>query len=371
MNLTPIEWTDFSANPLKFRTADGRVVWACEKLSPGCTNCYAEDLSHRYGGSRRAGDWNAATMATLTPFLDEAELRKMLTYKPAAGKRCFVGDMTDVFGSWVPDALLDRLFAVFALRPDVTWQILTKRAERMREYVSSKRNLWNGIPDFVGPTISTHDQVEAWCKDHGVPRPERERRLGIINNGGGFDYGKHTGWPLANVWLGVSVENQRFADERIPLLLQTPAAVRFISAEPLLGSVDLKAHMPKPMFYCAGCGKERFRPYCSPCQRDLDTVTNQIIGLDWVIVGGESGEEARPFAIEWARSIAEQCRAAGVPVFVKQLGAKPYVTVHGMSTAMDDGQRHEIKLRDRKGGDPSEWPEDLRVREFPRVEVPA
>src|SRR5579872_366503 len=101
MQRSPIQWTDFTANPLKYRAADGRVVWACEKLSAGCKNCYAADLSLRYGGVRRAGEWNAATMAMLKPFLDENELHAMRTYKPASGQRVFVGDMTDIFGDWV------------------------------------------------------------------------------------------------------------------------------------------------------------------------------------------------------------------------------------------------------------------------------
>jgi protein gp37 len=253
MNRTPIEWTDFSANPLKFRAPDGRVVWACEKLSPGCANCYAEDLSHRYGGVRRAGDWNANTMATLTPFLDEFELREMLTArerrgKQVAGGKVFVGDMTDIFGSWMPDALLDKLFAVFALRPDVTWQILTKRAARMLNYFS-----------LIGRKGSIAIDAHRIADARNISRPWW----------GDYDADP---WPLPNVWLGVSVENQRFADERIPLLLQTPAAIRFISAEPLLGP-DIYAE-------CAG-------------------------------------------------------------------------------TAID--------LRDRKGGTPEEWPEDLRVRNFPTV----
>src|SRR4051812_14758294 len=121
MQKTNIEWTatprpdgtlepGYSANPLKYRDAAGNVVWGCVKTSPGCAHCYAETLAKRYG---RGGPFTAATMRGLTPFLDEKELHRMLTYKPAAGKKCFVGDMTDVFGEWVPDELLDRLFAVF------------------------------------------------------------------------------------------------------------------------------------------------------------------------------------------------------------------------------------------------------------------
>jgi len=171
-------------------------------------------------------------------------------------------------------------------------------------------------------------------------------------------------WPLSNVWLGVSVENQHFADERIPLLLQTPAAVRFISAEPLLGPVDL--HSPV-------------------LEADSDGY------LDWVIVGGESGAGARPFAVAWARSIVAQCQAAGVPVFVKQLGAdvrdrndagfdgcsptswpesieERDAIEYELSGYREDWQGAEVRvhLRDRKGGDMAEWPSDLQVREFPR-----
>ncbi len=137
MNRTPIGWTDYSANPLKYRTADGRIVWACEKLSLGCSNCYAEELSTHYGGIRRAGDWNAAVMATLTPFLDAEETHRMRTYKPASGQRVFVADMTDLFGSWVADDLLNRLYSqTLEVRGDVTWQLLTKRADRMSAYLN-------------------------------------------------------------------------------------------------------------------------------------------------------------------------------------------------------------------------------------------
>jgi protein gp37 len=135
---------------------------------------------------------------------------------------------------------------------------------------------------------------------------------------------------LPNVWLGVSVENQQYADERIPLLLQTPAALRFISAEPLLGPLDLQPAV-------------RYAP------------------IDWVIVGGESGPGARPFDLAWARSIVQQCQAAGVACFVKQVGAKP--VFEGTPVGVFEGYDYE----DPKGGDPSEWPEDLRVREFPGV----
>lgn len=301
MNVTPIEWTDFSANPLKFRTPDGRVVWACEKISDGCKNCYAEDLSHRYGGSRRAGDWNASTMKTLTPFLDNAEIHKMLTAKriggkDVAGSRCFVGDMTDIFGEWVSDELLDRLFAVFYQRNDVTWQVLTKRADRLPRYF---------------------------------------RRYS-------------TAWPMPNVHLGVSVENRKQRD-RIIHLNETPAAVRFLSLEPLLEDLELNAAW---IFY-----------------------------IDWLIAGGESGSGARPCDVAWLRNIVRLGKGTGKPVFVKQLGQNAVCRNDerdepwpGCTVPIDDdyepryqGETAPLVFRNRKGGDPTEWADDLRVRQFPRI----
>jgi protein gp37 len=370
MQLSPIEWTTFTANPLKFRAPDGRVVWACEKLSPGCTHCYAEFLSRRYGGTRRAGDWNAGTMATLTPFLDDAELHKMLTAKSiggvaVAGSMCFVGDMTDVFGEWVSDELLDRLFAVFALRDDVTWQVLTKRADRMRRYVTAL---------VAGERSAAREAYRLFDPDG--------RRLKVAYEK--LDLVLAAPQPLPNVWLGVSAEDQQRADERIPLLLQTPAAVRFISAEPLLGPVTFRwaawdDHSPNP---------RRSLPHYPSVERNGKTQAghiNELDGLrmlDWVIVGGESGNGARPCAEEWIEDVVAECQAAAVPVFVKQLGA--YVVSEDRTAPADmmrnpaDALRRfqapngevwawRAGLADRKGGDPSEWPADLRVREFPAV----
>jgi protein gp37 len=142
-------------------------------------------------------------------------------------------------------------------------------------------------------------------------------------------------WPIRNVWLGVSAENQETADERVPLLLQTPAAVRFVSAEPLLGHINF-CYVPD----------DKTRPEYSARYSPLGD-------LDWIIVGGESGPSARPCDVAWVRSIVEQCKEAGTACFVKQLGARP--TILGLSA----------KTFDRKGGDMAEWPADLRVRQFP------
>jgi hypothetical protein len=169
----------------------------------------------------------------------------------------------------------------------------------------------------------------------------------------GLQWAEASEWPLRNVWLGTSVENQRFADERIPLLLQTLAAVRFISAEPLLGPLNLKRHVqPRP-------------------GATLDGILSMewIEILDWVIVGGESGNgpNIRPFDLSWARSIVRQCKAAGVACFVKQLGAVPWVKTPNHHGPGVDTPPYNMRrqLKDRRGGDPDEWPNDLRVREFP------
>ncbi len=337
MNRSPIEWTDFTVNPLKFRDAEGRVVWGCVHASPGCQHCYAETLAKRYG---RGGPFNVPTMAGLTPFIDETVLRKMLTYKPASGKRCFAFDMTDLFGEWVSDALLDRIFAVFALRKDVTWQILTKRADRMRDYLSRLPN--KGCNYFV--SIAGYGST-------AVPWGHMDLQP----------------WPLRNVHAGISAEDQPRLDDRLPQLLQTPAAVRFLSCEPLLRGLNIAKHRPGAL------------------------------GLGWCIVGGESGPGARPCETGWVRSIVRQCQEADVPVFVKQMGANVIARndslstdgpdpdsqtdwpepecgwddgPHGNLTRIDDGYQGapvRVHLKDRKGGDPSEWPADLRVRQFPEA----
>lgn len=341
MNRTSIGWCDFSANPLKFRDADGNIVWGCVHASPGCQRCYAETLAKRY---RRGGPFNVPTTQKLTPFLDEHELHRMLTYKPASRKRVFVGDMTDVFGEWVEDDLLSRLLAVMAVRRDVTFQLLTKRADRLHRFMTNERT-----PFHVD--MEAHD----WQQDIVIE------------------------WPLPNVWIGVSCEDQPRADERIPLLRNTPAAVRFVSCEPLLGRIDL----------LDAC-------YCDlPYRARANTRPNDMRVLDWVIVGGESGQGARRCNRRWVQDLVEQCRQAKVPVFVKQLGsvvidrndagfmgdepdqwpeeiAERDAVEHDLDGTRDgyQGAPVRVHLKNRKGADWNEWPEDLRVRQFPTA-VPA
>ncbi|MBK7086898.1 MAG: DUF5131 family protein [Flavobacteriales bacterium] len=333
MKRTSIEWTDFSANPIKYRDADGRVAWGCVKASAGCQNCYAEAISKRFRGP--GAGFTAKRMEGLAPYVDEDELKAMLSPRRLpAGSKVFVGDMTDIFGPWVPFDMLDRLFDLFALRQDVTFQVLTKRPERMREYL----------------TVGVSPMDPRW-------RAIQTRPI-------------WPGWPLPNVWLGTSAEDQAAADRRIPELLACPAAVRFVSCEPMLGPVDLCTLNVSP-------AKHSLQ---SEVWKYIDALTGattfyvhgerkESVGtkLDWVIFGGESGPGARPCDIGWIRSIVGQCKAAGVPAFVKQLGSRPV----SLAEQDDDWPRTGpantvLALKSRKGGEMSEWPEDLRVREMPR-----
>jgi len=233
MSASKIEWTDETWN----------VCTGCTKVSDGCKHCYVERIWPRLAG-------NPKHVCHGRKFTDIQRHPERLD-QPLHWKRkrmVFVNSMSDLFHEDVSFEFIDEVFAIMAMCQQHTFQILTKRPERMREYTTSER---------------------------------------IIN----------VKWPLPNVWLGVSIEDQQTADERIPLLLQTPAAVRFVSAEPLLGLVDL--------CYSAFNGAD-----------SLQTMR----GIDWVIVGGESGPKARPMNPQWARDLRDQCKAAGVPFFFKQWG---------------------------------------------------
>lgn len=314
---TSIEWTDSSWNPL--RGVAGK--WHCSKVSPGCHNCYAERINVRFGGPayKRGAD---------TFRLDSKALAEPLRWK--TGRRVFVCSMTDLFHEDVPEEFIDRVFGVMHAANWHTYQVLTKRPDRMLAYLSA-------------PGVSRRVMQAGRNAAKG-------RGLDVLNDAGVIC------WPMRQVWCGVSVEDQQRADEHIPLLLQTPAAVRFLSCEPLLGPVDLSAFFGGE--YATIMGSE----------------PNYNFGVNWVIIGGESGPGARPMDVAWARSLVAQCKAAAVPVFVKQLGSQPYID-HSPEPAATIARKHSvgplvaefIALSDRKGGDPAEWPENLRVREFPEV----
>ena len=266
---TGIEWTDETWNP----------VTGCTKVSPGCANCYAEDVAKRFWKGRPFED----------VWVHTKRIDQPLHWKKP--RRVFVNSMSDLFHEDVPDEIIDKIFAVMANAKRHTFQVLTKRADRMRCFMK------NIAPGHIPP----------------------------------------------NVWLGVSVENQRMADERIPILLDTPAAVRFLSVEPLLDKVSLTA-------YLKGHGDFQRSP------------------IDWVIVGGESGRRARPCNVGWVEELVWKCAYYNVPCFVKQLGSNPVCDGDPedpwLRIESDDGTRPLI-LHSSKGGDIEEWPRELRVREFP------
>mgnify|MGYP007100042775 CR=1 FL=1 len=362
---TKIEWADYTFNPWR----------GCQKVSPGCEHCYADTMSKRNPGT--LGVWGpngTRVVAAESYWRLPVKWDKLATCNCGAagtgGVQCewckagcprprvFCASLADVFEDWqgrmvdaqgdthwhngtpVPvgasttfipfrpstmDDVRQRLFKLIDATPNLDWLLVTKRPENVARCLAR-----------YGERIDTY-AAEAFS----------------------------TIWNR-RVWLGTSVENQATADERIPQLLRVPAAVRFLSMEPLLGPVDL--------VYAAAF---------SQGSKALD-------GLNWVIVGGESGPQARPCNIEWIRSIVRQCKAAGVPCFVKQLGANvrdrndagfmgdpgdswdvdPFSQVeHDPDGVLEQYQGAPVRvlLSDRKGGDPSEWPADLRVRELPET----
>lgn len=308
---TGIQWTSATWNP----------VIGCAKVSAGCKNCYAEKQGYRIARmqpsspyleviNQESKRWNGRAK-----FMPERLDQPLRWRKP---RTIFVNSMSDLFHEDVTFEEIAAVFGVMAAAPLHTFQVLTKRPERMREFFA-----WVGS---VGPDPSgaCNIALEGIVTDH---------------TGGGDD----AEWPLLNVHIGVSVEDQEAADERIPLLLECPAALRFLSVEPLIGPVNINA-TNDVLCRCGGCMEMLAEHPDAPGLRRID----------WVIVGGESGPGARECKVEWIRSVVKQCKNAGVPVFVKQLGkiatlgGEPYHTEHT------------------KGGDPSEWPEDLRVREMPR-----
>ncbi len=484
---TSIAWCDASWNP----------IVGCTRVSAGCEHCYAERFAHRWrnieghalgGLTRPGGGWNG------TVRLNETALDLPLRWRKP--KRIFVNSMSDLFHEALTDEQIDRVFGVMAKAFWHDFQVLTKRPERMREYlarVAGGRYVWKAAQAFPWPS---------WAMNE-------------INRNGLAG----ATWPLPNVLIGVSVEDQATADERIPLLLQTPAAKRFISAEPLLGPVDFTRWLGYDPVYEAGTGRSglrsggarryrdrragpdlargearlgslatsddrapvqegsgRERHGClfddssddrrdsglhgspstrvpplqrpdssgsdgeprergqegqpageshagelfgsgppratsSPSRQDgserraerdgetsrwdgagdtsppsggrepaldrdgvrdlrqdsLEDRAPRTLGLDLVIVGGESGPNARPCDVAWIRSVVEQCKAAGVACFVKQLGARPY-SLAGDSLCADGEPPVGtfLALRQRAGSDPSEWPDDIRVQEWPR-----
>lgn len=277
-----IEWTDATWNP----------VTGCTKVSEGCRNCYMARTVPRFGQD----PWKVV--------LHPERLHHPITWKRP--RRIFVNSLSDLFHEDVPDEFILECLTVMAIAKRHTFQVLTKRPDRMRKLLSK----WGAEDIYL-----------YWHSFSGEPR-------------------EIYSWPLPNVWFGVSIENQETADERIPLLLQTPAEVRFISAEPLLGPVDLSRPLK---FYDIAKVERRL---LDPVEKAVPIGRDKAIG--WVIAGGESGPGARPMHPDWVRSIRDQCQAAGVPFFFKQWGEYDHRNIRvGKKEAgsMLDGREHK------------EWPE--------------
>ena len=284
---TNIEWADATCNPLRAVTADGKKGWHCEHVSEGCRNCYAETFNVKRLGTGLP--FKPGNRDQVQHILDEKLLLAPLRRRKPT--RYFLSSMTDVFGAWVPDKHLDRIFAVMALAPQHTFMVLTKRPERMRDYLVRD--------DRVGEWLDLMDEIDG------------QRGSGLFSR-----------FPLPNVWLGTSVEDQRAADERIPHLLATPAAVRFLSCEPLLGPVsltnmDINGHIAsRRLGHIGGYWINAL----SGKNDDMGRPCPDVPSIDWIIAGGESGSGARPMHPDWARSLRDQCAAAGVAFHFKQWG---------------------------------------------------
>lgn len=328
---TGIAWTDHTFNPW----------WGCTKVSPGCDHCYAETWAKRVGMQI----WGVDTRRRVFEHKHWAEPLRWNRLAGARGvrERVFCASMADVFENHpaLPEER-DKLWTLIHKTPHLDWQLLTKRI--------------GNVARMVPPS---------WMSGH---------------------------WP-AHVQLGISVVNQEELDRDAPKLLGMPAQTRFLSCEPLLGPLEF-SRLPfrdGDARHSQNALTGETRLYCTGIDGnpDVHVKTEPVMPrLAWVIVGGESGGKARGFRVQWARDIVRQCKESGVPVFVKQMGAyvidrndagfdgcEPWEWPEGTDDRLEHEihgyvERHQgadvrVRLADRAGADPAEWPEDLRVREFP------
>ena len=287
---TKIEWTDHTFNPWE----------GCQKVGPGCDHCYAETRNARFAGGT-AINWGPGAPRRRTS-ASNWELPKRWnaqsdTFMAQHGRRqrVFCASLADVFDNAVDPQWRADLFALIAATPNLDWLILTKR-------VGNVRGMLAELAHGNDPDLSLLDMM-----------------------------------PLPNVWIGATITSQPEADRDIPKLLEVPARVRFLSMEPLLGPVDLTS-----IEVWGGDAEIYPLKGTTDCVDDEGAPADDVPALNWVIVGGESGPSARPMHPDWARSLRDQCQAAGVPFMMKQMGG----------------------VRDKRGA-LEDLPEDLRIRELP------
>lgn len=316
MTASAIEWTDEVWNP----------VTGCDKVSAGCKNCYAERMFNRLSHNPKTPEYNGRMFGDV--MCHEDRLQDPLNWKKP--RRVFVNSMSDLFHPAVPFAFIDKVFGIMAMSPYHMFQVLTKRPERALEYFAS-----------IGTVTPEIDKMIPMRVLRAADAAGVDVRIVYAN--------MDMLWPLTNVWLGVSVENQEQADKRIPLLIDCPAAVRWLSCEPLLGPIDLE-----PVFNSRRHTEvTNVEGYASKCTEPHLTCAGVI---NWVVVGGESGPKARPMHPDWARSLRDQCQAADVPFFFKQWGE--WISVeHEEFCRLPSGKIMHI---DRSGGilDPAPQDED-------------
>lgn len=332
---THIEWTDATWNP----------IIGCSVISPGCSNCYAMKMAHRLeamGVAHYAG----ATQKTKTGGVWTGKIAlapKHVITKPIWWKRprrVFVNSMSDLFHEDVPEGWIDLAFSVMALAPQHTFQVLTKRSGRMRAYLSdprTRRRIYEKVCDRV-----VFERLKVVLIAPGVDASQAPPGPRIHLDT----------WPLPNVWVGVSAENEDQAQARLPDLFHTPAAVRWASFEPLIGRIDVRRWIPAgrparrpsgetiivPHYYMAEChncgwmgsselcgvdrGFDDSDVYCPDCHAS-GADDGPAGKLDWAVVGGENGK--RPMHPDWAREIRDACAVANVPFLFKQWGTHAWV----------------------------------------------
>lgn len=331
---TKIEWTDATWNPVR----------GCSRVSDGCRHCYAERVAARFCGTGQpyeglihpsTGGWNGTVK--LVP---EA---LQIPWRWTRPRRIFVNSMSDLFHEDVPFEFIAAVFYIMGHTTRHTYQVLTKRPARMLaffEWLATRDKV-----DFIDLIMDLDERdgrgrfssdVTKYVMMHALSEAaytvDALKALGWEPSRGGRGGYDNCGpsWPYENVWLGVSVEDQAAADERIPLLLRCPAAVRWISAEPLLGLVDLDTFFwerlpPDELSDDGPIGLEGTEPQL--------TVPRRLPGIDWLVAGGESGPSARPANPQWFRDLRDQCAAAGVPFLFKQWG--DWVSVSEVAGAGD------------------------------------